>query len=106
MRKPRLRRLLGCWQVTEWEVIEPRFQPSQTDSKPIYSLKKSILLAVKVQIVPSATGSQMPRRADSQERGGQWRDQERLLALIHASSIPNCQPCFSLIASLELAGLK
>lgn len=81
MRKPRLRRLLGCWQVTEWEVIEPRFQPSQTDSKPIYSLKKSILLAVKVQIVPSATGSQMPRRADSQERGGQWRDQERLLAL-------------------------
>ena len=60
MRKLRLRRLLGCWQVTEWEVVEPRFQPSWTDSKPICILKKSILLAVKVQIVPDATGRQTP----------------------------------------------
>ena len=81
MRKLRLRRLLGCWQVTEWEVVEPRFQPSWTDSKPICILKKSILLAVKVQIVPDATGRQTPWRADSQEREGQWWDQERLLAL-------------------------
>ena len=81
MRKLRLRRLLGCWQVTEGEVVEPRFQPSWTDSKPICILKKSILLAVKVQIVPDATGRQTPWRADSQEREGQWWDQERLLAL-------------------------
>ena len=59
MRKPRLRGLLGCWQVTEWQVVEPRFQPSWTDSKPICILKKSVLLAVKVQLVPGATGSQM-----------------------------------------------
>lgn len=35
----------------------------------------------EMQVVPSATGSQMLWRADSQERGGQWWDQECLLAL-------------------------